>query len=106
MLALGEDANIHRCQQSGAGRDGASPSWRWTCRRSCRGDLEGSDRDGESRSSKSAEDSVGIQRKTLTLDDDVTVLAKGRALHGEGGRGPSAGLRSEEEREHWEEGEI
>ena len=42
----------------------------------------------------------------LTLDDDVTVLAEGRALHGEGGRGPSAGLRSEEEREHWETGEI
>ena len=38
--------------------------------------------------------------KVRTLDDDVTVLAKGRALHGEGGRGPSAGLRSEEEREH------
>ena len=28
----------------------------------------------------------------LTLDDDVPVLAKGRALHGEGLRGPGAGL--------------
>ncbi len=28
-----------------------------------------------------------------TLDDDVAVLAKGRALHGEGGRSPSIGLR-------------
>lgn len=27
-----------------------------------------------------------------TLDDDVTVFAEGRALHGEGGRGTSAGL--------------
>jgi hypothetical protein len=28
----------------------------------------------------------------LTFDDDVPVLAKGRALHGEGLRGPGAGL--------------
>ena len=41
-----------------------------------------------------------------TLDHDVAVFAQSRALHGEGGRGPSAGLRSEEEREHWETGEI
>ena len=28
----------------------------------------------------------------LTLDDDVAVLAKGRALHGESVRGPGRGL--------------
>ena len=43
----------------------------------------------------------------LTLDDDVAVLAKGRALHGEGGGSPSAGLGrrgSEDERGGAEEG--
>ena len=33
-----------------------------------------------------------------TLDDDVTVLAQGRALHGEGGRSPSRGLHRREVR--------
>ena len=32
------------------------------------------------------------ESETLTLDDDVAVLAKGRALHGEGVRGPGRGL--------------
>ena len=35
----------------------------------------------------------GVER---TLDDDVTVLAESRALHGEGGRSPSAGLEKTE----------
>ena len=37
----------------------------------------------------------GVER---TLDDDVTVLAQGRALHGEGGRSPSRGLHTREVR--------
>ena len=35
----------------------------------------------------------GVRRQSRrTLDDDVTVLAKGRALHGEGERGSGGGL--------------
>ena len=34
----------------------------------------------------------------LTLDDDVTVFAEGRALHGVGRGGPGAGLEDGEER--------
>jgi hypothetical protein len=34
-----------------------------------------------------------------TLDDDVTVLAKSRALHGEGEGGPSTGLEHGSENE-------
>jgi hypothetical protein len=34
-----------------------------------------------------------------TLDDDVTILAKSRALHGEGEGGPSTGLERSSENE-------
>jgi hypothetical protein len=34
-----------------------------------------------------------------TLDDDVAVLAKSRALHGEGEGGPSTGLKRSSEKE-------
>ena len=35
---------------------------------------------------------TGVQSDIHTLDDDVPVLTKGRALHGERRGGPSAGL--------------
>ena len=35
-------------------------------------------------------------KEERTLDDDVTVLAKGGALHGEGRGGPSRGLEGGE----------
>ena len=37
-------------------------------------------------------------RETRTLHDDVPVLAKGRALHGEGERGPGIGLEASRDR--------
>lgn len=86
----GANGDVRRWRPSGPWRDRACPSWRWTCRRSCRGGLGTAAKDIIQHFLERRRARRGCEG--LTLDNDVTVLAKGRALHGEGERGPGGGL--------------
>ena len=68
-----KEVNAHQWPQDELWHDRVCQSWRWTSQRSCKDDLE-----------YKVEYRNGYNNMKSTLDNNVTVLAKGRTLHGKG----------------------